>query len=234
MELEAQLMNIKITLLLLGVVACKGKGSDDRDFATGRLGVLEENSGDAAPNVETQGDKISVEDLEKVITEMPPEEVKISVPTVVPPAPPPPLPPLPPATPPKPELSAELKAKLAKCAPQWESIVYDKNTLIDIRELNFDATQLNGARIQLGGDKPEVVFVNLSSNQAISQVALSLENPKALYCVDIEAAKAVECIDLSYICGSKLGMTNIDATYVRNVNIQQFCPEIKTAAAFNP
>lgn len=220
-------------LAVLGAIGCKdSKGVDEREFASSRFNITDETgeppvvAGDDAVVDSMSADEfqeILKDNLDKVVTQQPPPN---------PPAPPtPPNPPVPPTPPaPKPELPAELKAKLAKCAPQWENIVYDKNTLIDIREVKIDASQLNSSRIQVSGDKPEVVFVSMSSSQYISQVELSLQNPKALYCVDVEAVHSVECLDLSYVCGSKLGTTQIEAAKVKNVTIKEFCPQPPAAS----
>ncbi len=122
-----------------------------------------------------------------------------------------------------PELSAELKAKLSKCYVQWEKLIWDKDTLVDIREVSIDVDKLKSSNIQLAGSKPEVVFVNISASSKIKKVSLGLENEKALYCVDIKSEKTIDRLDISYACKAKVGILQIEAAKAKKVNIKEVC-----------
>lgn len=124
--------------------------------------------------------------------------------------------------PPKaPELPEELKIKLAKCWPQWDKGAAGEK--YDIRQVNVDVDKLKKSNIQLTGDKPEVVFVNIKSASYIEKVGLSLENAKGLYCLDISAEKSIEYLDIAYVCGAKLGLVDIEGGKAKKVNIREIC-----------
>ncbi len=123
-----------------------------------------------------------------------------------------------------PELPPELKVKLAKCYAQWEKIIWDKDTLIDIRQVSVDVDKLKSSNIQLAGSKAEVVFVDITAASKISKVNLSLENAKALYCVDIKAEKVIDRLDIDYVCGAKVGVLQIEAAKAKRVNVREICP----------
>jgi hypothetical protein len=127
----------------------------------------------------------------------------------------------PPVTGKPPVLSDELKGKLAKCYPQWEKDAAGTN--YDIRQGKVDVDKLKASNIQLTGDKPEVVFVDISSSSKIEKVKLSLENAKGLYCLDISADKGIEHLDILYVCGAKLGLVDIEGGKAKKVNIKEIC-----------
>jgi hypothetical protein len=127
----------------------------------------------------------------------------------------------PPAPPKAPELPKELKDKLAKCWPQWDKAAAGEK--YDIREVNVNVDKLKKSSIQLTGDKPEVVFVNIASASRIEKVSLALENAKGLYCLDIAADKSIEYLDIAYVCGAKLGLVDIEGGKAKKVNIREVC-----------
>jgi len=128
-------------------------------------------------------------------------------------------PPPPPAK--TPELPDDLKAKLAKCWPQWDKGATSEK--YDIRQVNVDVDKLKKSSIQLTGDKAEVVFVTISSASSIEKVSLALENAKGLYCLDISAKKEIEYLDIAYVCGAKLGLVDIEGGKAKKVNIREVC-----------
>ncbi len=138
--------------------------------------------------------------------------------------PPTPETPAPTPTAKSPELPDGIKAKLAKCYPQWDKGGASKDLTYDIRQVTIDVEKLKSSSIQLTGSKPEVVFVDISSASRISKVSLSLENTKGLYCLDISADKSIEYLDVAYICGAKLGVIEIEGGKAKKVNIREFCP----------
>ncbi|HYX35537.1 MAG TPA: hypothetical protein VE954_20770 [Oligoflexus sp.] len=120
-----------------------------------------------------------------------------------------------------PELPDALKVKLAKCWPQWDKGAAGEK--YDIRQVTLDVEKLKKSTIQLTGDKPEVVFVSITSASYIEKVSLALENAKGLYCLDITAEKGIEYLDIAYVCGAKLGLVDIEGGKAKKVNIREVC-----------
>ena len=126
----------------------------------------------------------------------------------------------PPKLPPKPpQFGDDVKAKLAKCYPNYDKGALDKDAVYEVRELKLDTEKLKDSNIELAGDKLEVVFVELLSATKIRNISMSLLNPKALYCVDIKAAAEIENMEVRYIKGAKLGTIGVDADKAKKVSI---------------
>ena len=224
----------------IALVACSGKKAEDaRDFGSMNVAT---RSLDAEAKVEASDSVIIAQDVNSSDVEGMAQQdpiadsetakgtdqtdAKDTTGKDVPPAPGKDVPPAaktPPA-PKYPELPPELKAKLAKCYAQWEKVIWDKDTLIDIRQVSVDVGKLKSSNIQLAGSKAEVVFVDITAASKIEKVNLSLENTKALYCVDIKAEKVIDRLEIDYVCGAKVGVLQIEAVKAKRVNVREICP----------
>lgn len=122
-----------------------------------------------------------------------------------------------------PGLSAEIKAKLSKCYPQWEKAFANKDGMFDIRQVTLDVDKLKRSNIELAGTNPEVVFIDITASSKISKLNISMGNPKALYCLDISANKSISRLDIRYICGAKLGTIEIEGGKVKRINSVEYC-----------
>lgn len=129
------------------------------------------------------------------------------------------------ATPNAQDLPADLKAKLTKCYAQWDKVIWNKNALVDIREVSIQVDKLKSSNIHLAGATVEIVFVDIKASNEVEKVKLSMENKSALYCVDIQAKKEIEQVDISNICGAKVGVLQLDTAKAKKVNITEFCPK---------
>jgi hypothetical protein len=122
-----------------------------------------------------------------------------------------------------PGLSTEIKAKLSKCYPQWEKAFANKDGMFDIRQVSLDVEKLKRSNLELAGTNPEVVFIDITASSKISQLNITMGNPKALYCLDISANKSVNRLDIRYICGAKLGIIEIEGAKVKRINSVEYC-----------
>lgn len=130
-----------------------------------------------------------------------------------------------PKPPKKPALPPEIQSKLAACYPQWEKLPWDSDAMIDIRSFTLDVQKLRKTNLQLAGSTPEVVFVKIESATRIAKVSLSMMNKKALYCVDIDAGKVINKLELVSVCGAKVGTVSIDSGRVaKNISFREVCP----------
>jgi hypothetical protein len=213
-----------MTLTVVGLLflSCKGKNSgDDRQFGslTASFGskTYGQGSSDDAIAVPTEDTIIIDKDVDGGIIDNVGKGGKGEDPgkETPPPGKDTPVPPK------APELPKELKDKLAKCWPQWDKAAAGER--YEIREVNVNVDKLKKSNIQLTGDKPEVVFINITSASIIEKVSLALENAKGLYCVDIAAEKSIEYLDIAYVCGAKLGLVDIEGGKAKKVNIREVC-----------
>lgn len=126
---------------------------------------------------------------------------------------------------PKPVLPPEIQARLAACYPQWEKLPWAGDTMIDIRNFNLDVQKLRKTNLQLTGSNPELVFVKIDSATRIAKVSVSMMNKKALYCVDIDAGKVINKLELVTACGAKVGTVSIESGRVaKNISFREVCP----------
>ncbi|HET9238972.1 MAG TPA: hypothetical protein VFO10_17065 [Oligoflexus sp.] len=126
---------------------------------------------------------------------------------------------------PKPSLPPEIKAQLAACYPQWERLPWASDAMIDIRTFTLDVQKLRKTNLQLAGSNPEIVFVKIESATRIAKVSLSMMNKNALYCVDIDAGKVINKLELVTACGAKVGTVSIDSGRVaKNISFREVCP----------
>lgn len=126
---------------------------------------------------------------------------------------------------PKPVLPPEIQKSLAACYPQWDKLPWAGDTMIDIRNFTLDVQKLRKTNIQLAGSNPELVFVKIDSATRIAKFTLSMMNKKALYCVDIDAGKVINKLELVSVCGAKVGTVSIDSGRVaRGISFREVCP----------
>jgi hypothetical protein len=217
---------LTLTAVCLLFVSCKGKNSgDDRQF-----GSLSASFGSKTYGQGSSEDAVVVPDEDTIIIDKNVDGGVIDnmgkggkgeEPAKEPGKETPPPGKEPPAPPKAPELPKELKDKLAKCWPQWDKAAAGEK--YEIREVNVNVDKLKKSNIQLTGDKPEVVFVNITSASYIEKVGLALDNAKGLYCLDIKAEKGIEYLDIAYVCGAKLGLVDIEGGKAKKVNIREVC-----------
>jgi hypothetical protein len=225
---------LTLTAVSLLLLSCKGKnGSDDRQFGSlsasfgSKTYGQGQGSSEDAVIVPDEDTVVIDKDVDGGIIDTMGKGGKGEEPATEPPAPGKETPPPGKETPPPgkepkaPELPKELKDKLAKCWPQWDKAAAGEK--YDIREVNVNVDKLKKSNIQLAGDKPEVVFVNITSASSIEKVSLALDNAKGLYCVDIKAEKSIERLDIAYVCGAKLGLVDIEGGKAKKVNIREVC-----------
>lgn len=126
---------------------------------------------------------------------------------------------------PRPQLPPEIQARIAACYPQWDKLPWAADTMINIRNFALDVQKLKKTNLQLTGTSPEIVFVSVESATRIAKVSLSMLNPKALYCVDIDAGKVINRLELISVCGARIGTVTIDSGRVtKNVSFKEVCP----------
>ncbi len=118
----------------------------------------------------------------------------------------------------------DLPQKLASCNLGSNVLATQETKALEVRNYNFNVTRLQRSRLSIPGSGAEIVFVNISAEKRIARVDIALTNPKATYCVNVEAGRVINRLQITHACQAKLGLVQIEAgVRARNIAISGTC-----------